>query len=139
MKINTITPTFSTSGEMTEKAFNELVKSSVTTLINVRPDHESPEQRNTNEWEELCKVHGLKYFHIPVSPCQYPEKDIQQFKYALNSKEEKVHGFCRTGARAAHLFALAKKEEYSFEQMQALLKDKGYDLSPIEEQYKDKQ
>lgn len=137
MTITTITSTFSVSGEISEETLIDLVENGVTTLINVRPDNESPQQHRSKEWSTVCQQHGIRYIHIPVLPCQYSASDIQKFKDALNNSKNKTHSFCRTGTRAVHLFALATKATYTFQQMRALLKDKGYDLHPIERQFKE--
>lgn len=135
MTINTLTDTFSASGELSEQDLTYLFDNGVSTLINVRPDNEAPDQKNSADWRVLCQKHGFYYIHIPVSLCQYTAHDIQQFKDALNSAEKKVHSFCRTGARAAHLFALANKEACTFDQLQTLLKSKGYDLNVISDKF----
>jgi uncharacterized protein (TIGR01244 family) len=135
--ITAITNTFSISGEITEKELSYLIENDVSTLINVRPDNEGLEQKNSGAWNTICQQHGLTYFHIPVLPCQYPETAVQEFKGALTSTENKVHSFCRTGARAAHLFALANKDQFTLQQMHDLLKEKGYDFNTIAEQFKE--
>lgn len=135
MVITNLTNEFSVSGEVTEQELIQLSESGTSTLINVRPDNEAPEQKSDQHWIALCHRYDMQYLHVPVLPCQYSESAIQQIKQAIDHAPNKVHCFCRTGTRAAHLFALANKHQYSFQRMQALLKEKGYDLSQIANQY----
>lgn len=135
MTITKITDSFSSSGVLSEEALFSLAKSGVSTIVNARPDNESPEQKNDEEWISLCQKYGLTYFHIPVLPCQYTQHDIQKFKEILEHSDKKVHGFCRTGTRAAHLFALANKEKYTFAQLQELYKNTPFDLSVIADKF----
>ena len=131
MTITTITDTFSASGEMSEHDLKHLRDIGVSTVINVRPDNEVPEQKTSEQWLKLCQNLSLQYFHIPVTSGQYTEIDIKQFKQAVDNADKKVHCFCRTGTRAVHLFALANKDTESSKQLQKLIVSKGYDLTAI--------
>ncbi|MFT7261305.1 MAG: hypothetical protein ACI9MS_003179 [Glaciecola sp.] len=132
VKIIKITNHFSVSGELTESALDNLVGLGVDTLINVRPDNERKNQITDQDWRALASRHKLHYVYIPVKSCHYTEQDVKKFKAALEQSSNCVHGFCRTGTRATHLWALANKENLSFTEMQSLLKDKGYDLDMID-------
>lgn len=107
MTITYITNTFSVSGELSEPELIQLAQNGVSTLINVRPNNEAPEQKNDAHWRKLCTKHNLDYVFIPVKPNQYTDQDIAKFKAALLNATGKVHAFCRTGTRATHLFTHA--------------------------------
>lgn len=134
--IHAITKHFSVSGEITEAQLDTLVSQGVDTLINVRPDNECENQTSNHEWQALAKKHHIGYVFVPVKPCQYSEQDVKKFKEALAQSSSSVHGFCRTGTRAAHLWALANRENVVFSDMQRILKDAGYDLDMIAEMFK---
>lgn len=135
MTITIITDSFSVSGELTEQELVELSARGVSTLINVRPDGEASEQKTDAQWRAICQAHGLRYFFIPVRPGDYSERDIEKYRQALNSTNESIHGFCRTGTRAVHLFALANKDKRTFEQLQQMLSGTHYDLNAINRHY----
>jgi len=137
MTITQLTSSFSVSGELSEQSLAELIKNGVSTLINVRPNNEAAEQKNDAFWRNLCAKHGLEYIFIPVKPCQYSPQDIAKFKAALQNASKNVHAFCRTGTRASHLFALANKDRYGYNDIHSLLTSKGYDASVIANHYKE--
>jgi len=136
MTIKKLNDQFSVSGALSEQDFTTLVSSDVSLLINVRPDNESPEQISSDEYLRLCKQHAIDYVYIPVSPCQYSDSDVQKMAASLASSKGKVHCFCRTGARAAHMWALANKKQLSFEHLQSLLSSQAYDLNVIADKFK---
>lgn len=136
MTITTITDTFSASGELCEQDLKQLHEDGVSTIINVRPDNEAPEQITNAQWNTLCQQYGLQYVFIPVKSGQYSEHDVKQFKDAIDNAQKKVHCFCRTGTRAVHLFALANKDTDSIKQLQTAITSKGYDLRAISEELK---
>lgn len=122
---------FSVSGEFTPQSLAAIVTTGIDTLINVRPDNEAKDQINSLQWQQLTQAHKLHYVHIPVTPGQYTAEDIAKFKAALLLSKTGVHSFCRTGTRAAHLWALANKEERSYKALHHVLHHHGYDLDMI--------
>jgi uncharacterized protein (TIGR01244 family) len=131
VKIAKITLQFSVSGEITESDISKLMEQVIDTIINVRPDNECENQISDQQWQALAHKYRLNYVYVPVKPCQYAEQDVAKFRAALALSAGGVHGFCRTGTRAAHLWALANKDKLSFTDMQGALKSKGYDLDNI--------
>ena len=131
MPIVHITPNFSVSGELSETEQAQVASMNIDTLINVRPDNECEGQTSHEEWEKYAQQHKLQYGYIPVSPCQYGESDVLEFNALLAKSDKGVHAFCRTGTRAVHLWALANKQKYTFEQLQSIVKAHGYNLDMI--------
>jgi uncharacterized protein (TIGR01244 family) len=131
MPIAQITPSFSVSGELNEAEFHKLAANRVRTLVNVRPDNESAEQVNSYQWQDLAQLHHMQYCFIPVKSFEYCEDDIARFAALLKQSISPVHAICRTGTRAIHLWALASKDEHTYEHMQKLAKKAGYDLDKI--------
>ena len=131
MTIVDITDTFSVSGELNEQDIAALKEKGISMLINLRPDNESADQVNNNQWQVLCEKHGLNYQHIPVLPCQYSDQDIESFESHLADSDVKVHSFCKTGTRAVHMWALSNRETHEFIELQAKVTNKGYDLKMI--------
>lgn len=131
LHINQLSETFSVSGEMHETDLKTLTDMGVDTIINVRPDFEVEHQISSERWQQLARAHNLHYALIAVKPCQYHREKVSSFKAALAQSNAKVHCFCRTGARAAHLWALANKDTLSFKQLHEVLSKNGYDLDVI--------
>ncbi|MGQ8364327.1 TIGR01244 family sulfur transferase [Glaciecola sp. 1036] len=134
MTITELHDNFSISGELTESDIDKLKAAGITTLINLRPDGEQPDQTNDAQWQALCESHGIEYVHIPVKPCQYNATDIEKFAHNLHDSSV-VHAFCKTGTRAVHLWALANREHLSLEQIRQVIAPKGYNIDMIQDQF----
>lgn len=130
-----ITDEYSVSSELSEKDFDALNELGITLLINARPDNETENQTMDAEFQALCAQHGIDYVHVPVSPGQYSELDVNAVAEAISKAKGKVHGFCRTGARATHLWALTQKESEHFDVLQEKAKAHGFCLNIVKKHF----
>jgi len=84
----------------------------VTMVVNNRPDGEEPGQPVNAEIEAAARAAGLDYRFIPVAG-GFPAEQVAAMAAAVAEAEGKLLAFCRSGARSAHLWALATGKEIS--------------------------
>lgn len=101
------------------------------TIVNVRPDAEEPGQPSSAEMEQAARQLGLEYVHIPVVPGQITDQQVAVFAEALSDKPGPVLGYCRTGTRAASLWALARAGEHGADEVLAAAAKAGFDLQGL--------
>ena len=77
-------------------------------IINNRPDGEEPEQPSAAENGMAAATERLGYSHIPVVPGQVSEGQVRAFQKALSEAGGPVLAHCKTGARAATLYAIGE-------------------------------
>ena len=104
-----LSPNLAVRRQVKPAEIGELAAQGYKGIINARPDDEEPGQPRSAELEAEAKRHGLAYTHIPVVPGHATAADGLRFAEALRQCDGKVVGFCRTGARAAGLWALVSK------------------------------
>ncbi|NVE93241.1 beta-lactamase hydrolase domain-containing protein, partial [Vreelandella titanicae] len=77
-----------------------------------------------------AKQLGIAWVHIPVKPGEYSQEDIQAFANSLAHLPRPILAFCRTGKRATHLWAYAKRqsEQCDLATLFTAAKDAGFDL-----------
>ena len=75
-----------------------------------RPDGEEPDQPTAADLETAAKAAGLGYSHIPVG-LEFSADKVAAMAEALTQAEGRVLIFCRSGTRAAYLWALARARE----------------------------
>lgn len=131
MSIKHITERFSVSGPVQAADLPALKQQGVSTLLNVRMEGEEASQVSSEQAAGWAQDAGLAYQHIPVKSGVYPAHDVQAFTLAIQAAEGKVHGFCRTGTRAIHLWALANPEGLSEAELIALGKQHNVDLTGL--------
>jgi uncharacterized protein (TIGR01244 family) len=73
---------------------------------------------------------GLQWAHIPVKPGEYSQADIAAFAEALQQLPRPILAFCRSGKRAIHLWAYAKRhtEQCDLSALFSAAKAAGVDL-----------
>jgi uncharacterized protein (TIGR01244 family) len=88
----------------------DAVARGVTMVVNNRPDGEEPDQPTAADLETAAKAAGLGYSHIPVG-LEFSADKVAAMAEALTQAEGRVLIFCRSGTRAAYLWALARARE----------------------------
>jgi len=101
------------------------------TIVNARPDAEEPGQPSSAEIEQTARRLGLQYVHIPVVPGQITEQQVAAFARALTDKPHPVLAYCKSGNRAASLWALARVGKLGVERVIAAAAQAGFDLESL--------
>jgi sulfide:quinone oxidoreductase len=131
MTFKRLSASFSASPQLTEADLVSAAEAGFRTIIDNRPDGEELGQPSAAEMEAIAKRHGLGFVYIPVTPGDFAEADVARTKAFLSEAPGPVLGYCRSGARAATMWALAQVGDASSESLLKIAADAGYDLSAI--------
>ena len=107
MDIKTLTSEFSVSGQLTAADLKTVAAMGYRTLINNRPDGESPDQPPAAEIEHAARAAGLEYSFIPVIAGQLVASQLAAFADVMETAPGPVLAFCRSGARSEQIWRLA--------------------------------
>jgi uncharacterized protein (TIGR01244 family) len=81
----------------------------IRTLVDIRPDGEAADQPSSKEIGDVATQAGLSFHYVPVPHENIPPGAVDGLEEALASPEAlPAVLYCRTGRRAARLFALAE-------------------------------
>lgn len=108
-----------------------LAAQGVRSIINNRPDGEGADQPASAALAAAASAAGLAYRHIPVVPGQLKDAQVDAFATALAELPGPVLAFCRTGTRAASLWALHAARTLPPEEVLQRAAEAGYDLSVL--------
>jgi sulfide:quinone oxidoreductase len=108
------------------------------TIINNRPDSEEPGQPSSVEIEAEARRLGLDYVHIPVVAGQITDAQVAAFGKALKTRPGPVLAFCKSGKRAATLWALSQVGQRSVDEILKGAAAAGYDLTDLKPKLKEK-
>ena len=102
------------------------------TLVNNRPDGESPDQPSGHEIEAAAQAAGLAYFHIPVRGGPTPEQ-VETMARVLADAPKPALAFCRSGTRSIVTWSLgqALSGARSRDELVGLGHAAGYDLANV--------
>ena len=105
----TIAPGFAVAAQLSVAQMADAAAQGFKTIINNRPDGEGgPDQPQSQAIAAAAQALGLHYVYLPVvSGAITPEQALAMHK-ALQTAPQPVLAFCRSGARSAHLYALAQ-------------------------------
>ncbi len=131
MSFNKLTHDFSVSQQITESDIIEAKSAGFMSLIDARPDGEDVGQPSAMQISALAQKYGLAFTHIPVTTGKITDADIVRFAAALNASEGPVLGYCRSGTRAAMLWALAQAGHMSVGEIFDTVAQAGIDISSV--------
>ena len=107
-QMSQLTPDLWTCGQVHAADFAAITARGFRTVINARPDHESPDQPTSDALAAAAAKAGLQYEYLPVVPNQIREQDVEKFAQYIESLPKPILTFCRTGNRVAQLWSLVK-------------------------------
>ncbi|WP_371347459.1 TIGR01244 family sulfur transferase [Ancylobacter sp. IITR112] len=124
-----IVPEFHVCGPLDDAGLAQAAAAGFRSVICTRPDGEDAGQLPAGEVATLAAAFGMAFVHIPVSPGTYAETDVAEMRAMLDRLPGPVLGYCRTGTRAATLWALAQAGRRPPEETLALTAAAGIDVS----------
>jgi sulfide:quinone oxidoreductase len=131
MDTRQLSPLFSASAQITAEDVPAIAESGFRTIINNRPDGESPDQPTSAELEAAATAAGLAYHHLPVVSGHIRGADVTIFSKILGETPAPVLAYCRTGMRAASLWALNEAGSQPTAEILQTAGAAGYDLSDM--------
>jgi len=107
MKIGQLSERFFVSGQITAQDLTEIAAQGFRSIVNNRPDGESPGQPKNEDLAHVAAELGLNYVYIPVISGQLTQKNVDDFNRVCEDLEGPVLLFCRSGARCTVLWQLS--------------------------------
>lgn len=131
MTFKPLSPAFSAGPQLSEADIARAAQDGFSTIVDNRPDGEDPGQPDAAAMRALAEQHGLAFAHIPVTPGAIGDTDIAQMAAVLEGAPGPVLGYCRTGTRAAMLWALSQAGGAPPESLLQAAAEAGFDLTAI--------
>ncbi|MEJ5156349.1 TIGR01244 family sulfur transferase [Gluconobacter wancherniae] len=103
-------------------------------IICLRPDGEEPGQPLAQEIANAAQAEGIDFAYIPVRSGTLPDDaQVREMRLALDRMHGSVLGYCRSGTRAAQIWALAKAGVRPAEELLEIGHQAGVDLTVLGE------
>lgn len=132
MTFKRLSASFSASLQLSAADVASAAEAGFRTIIDNRPDAEEAGQPSAADMEAIAQRHGLAFAHIPVTTVSaISESDIARMRATLAQSPGPVLGYCRSGTRAATMWALSQVGETPSETLLKAAVDAGYDLSAV--------
>jgi len=138
LEIVSLTPQFAIGPQVSTKDFEPLRAAGFASVLNVRPDKELGTYLGSVDAEQVARANGLAYAHSPTENHAIFESDIlDRFEQALVELPKPIFAHCKTGTRAAILWALVASRHRPVETVIATLRAAGQDLDFLEQELRD--
>lgn len=125
-----ISPHVSVAGALALQELTAAAQSGFRTIINFRPDGESPNQMPSAAAREATERLGLAYFHVPAPQCEvFTDGVVNAAQSAFESAQAPVLALCASGQRAAIVWAAAEaRKQAPVADILSTLKVAGFDF-----------
>jgi uncharacterized protein (TIGR01244 family) len=102
-----------------------------TTVINNRPDGESPDQPSSDTMKAAAEAAGLSYHFIPLGREGVSAQMVDDERAVLEGSDGPVLAFCRSGTRSTTLWALTQAGKMPAQEIVAQAAHAGYEMSHL--------
>ena len=130
-----LSPRLSVSAQVEPGELPSLAGAGFRSIIGNRPDGEDPGQPTWAEIAKAATAAGMQARHIPVTPGAIGDEDVARFSAALDELPGPALAFCRTGGRAASLWALSKAGTLTPDEIIATAADAGCDVTQLRDRF----
>ncbi len=138
LEIVSLTPEFAIGPQISTKDFEQIRTAGFASVLNARPDDEDGTYLRSPDAEQHARTYGLSYAHCPTENHAIFEPDvIDRFEQALVELPKPIFAHCKTGTRAAILWALVASRHRSVENVIAVLRAGGQDLDFLEQELRE--
>ena len=110
---------------------NDLAAQGIKTIFCHRPDGEGADQPNFAEIAQAAKKLKIKTHYLPVVSGKISDADVTAFAELFKEAKQPLLGYCRSGMRAATLWALSQGANLGLAQTLEAGKQAGFDLSGL--------
>ena len=101
------------------------------TIVNNRPDGESPDQPSSATMREAAEKAGLAYHYIPLGRGGVSPQMVEDTRAVLEGSNGPVFCYCRSGTRSTTLWALSQAGTRPASQIVEAAAHAGYDMSHL--------
>ena len=131
LDLRQITDRVSVSPQIQPEDLAALKAAGFATVVNNRPDGESPDQPANAEIAAAAEAAGLRYEHIPLGREGVNADLVARTRDVLARSEGPVLCFCRSGTRSTTLWALSQAGAMRADEIIAAAGRAGYDVSHL--------
>lgn len=133
MKLAVLTPNVTVLGQPSVDEIAELAERGYRSIISNRPENETEDQPNWLDLKAAAAAQGMDAVQIPVVMGQISDEQVDAFREALGRLPKPIAVFCRSGTRAALMWALANEANLTVDERFAIAGEAGYDLEAFRE------
>lgn len=135
LEIVNVTPDFAIGPQISVDDFEQIRADGFASVLNLRPDDEIGSYLVSADAERHAQDAGLAYGFSPTEGYEIFEQDvIDRFEHHLNQLPKPIFSHCKSGTRAAMLWALVAARYRDVDEVIATLRAAGQELDFLEDE-----
>ncbi|MGP8436635.1 TIGR01244 family sulfur transferase [Paraburkholderia fungorum] len=131
MDIKQLTAELAVSHQIAASDLHAIKAAGFRAVVCNRPDGEGSDQPNFSEIEAAAREQGIETYYLPIESGKVGDGEAAQFGELMQALPKPVLAYCRTGMRAATLWALSEAPRRALPDIVAAAKAAGFDLSAL--------
>ncbi|USU21041.1 bifunctional protein tyrosine phosphatase family protein/NAD(P)/FAD-dependent oxidoreductase [Paraburkholderia fungorum] len=131
MDIKQLTAELAVSHQIAASDLHAIRAAGFRAVVCNRPDGEGSDQPNFSEIEAAAREQGIETYYLPIESGKVGDGEAAQFGELMQALPKPVLAYCRTGMRAATLWALSEAPRRALPDIVAAAKAAGFDLSAL--------
>ena len=108
IRVLEVAPQVYASGSLYESDLKLVAEQGVRTIVNTRPDNESPGQPTSAELEKAAEDLGMDYLHFPFGPGSIDKDAAAAFAAACENLKRPMMVCSNSGGRATRIWETAE-------------------------------
>ena len=131
MNLKKVSPRFFISDQLSVTDIGIAAAQGIRTIVNNRPDGEEQTQPASADLRKAAESLGLGFVELPIKPGRITDDDVEKFEALSRDTPAPMLAFCRSGARAMSLWALAEARTLNVDAVLATAEEAGHDLESL--------
>lgn len=131
MDIRKLTVELAVSKQIAASDLRALAQAGFRAVVCNRPDGEGADQPTFSEIEAAARQHGIEAHYLPIESGKVGDSGAARFGELMRELPKPVLAYCRTGMRAATLWALSEAPLRALPEIITTAAAAGYDLSAL--------
>lgn len=129
ISLKMLSHTFAATGALKPDDFAEAARLGFATIINFRPDNETPGQLDSHAARNAANAAGLAYIHLPAGKCElFADTIVSASAKAIASSPRPILAHCASGQRAAIIWAAVSARSTPVNEVLSALASAQFDL-----------
>ena len=138
LEITPLTPEFAIAPQTTLDDIEVIRDRGFRSILNARPDDETGDYLRSGDAAKAARALGLEYAHAPAANhAMFDPDTVDRFEKALVELPNPVLAHCKSGTRAAILWALVAARHLHVNDVILILNKAGQDLEFLEQELQD--
>jgi sulfide:quinone oxidoreductase len=131
MKVSQLDKCIFISDQIVDSDLQDIAGKNIKTIICHRPDDEGADQPDFEEIAKQAKKLNIECHYIPVVSGKISDEDVKNFSKIYAEAPKPVLSYCRSGMRAASMWALSQADTLGVTNVLTAGKNAGFDLSGL--------